>query len=82
MYSLMFQMKRSSMTKKKLTLKFVKEHRTEIDACINKFCPGIFGRLNDNVRYDWIRSVLPEAKCYDNIECNQICKELNSIKGN
>jgi len=59
------------------TMKFIKEHRTEIDACINKYCLNTFGRLNDEVRWNWIVKILPEKKCYEGIECNQICKRKN-----
>lgn len=57
-----------------MTKKFIKDHRKEIDACINKHCPGIFGRLNDNVRWDWIVKAQPFNKCYEGIACNKICK--------
>lgn len=58
-----------------MTRKFVKEHRQEIDACINKHCPGIFGRLNDVVRWDWLRTVKPLGACHEGIMCNKICQK-------
>lgn len=57
-----------------VSMKFIKEHRKEIDACLNKHCPKIFGRLNDDVRWLWITKVLPEKKCHEGINCNHVCK--------
>jgi hypothetical protein len=63
----------------KLTRRFVKEHRTEIDACINKFCPGVLGRLNDNTRWDWVRKLVPEKGCNKGIACNEVCESLKGV---
>ncbi len=65
-----------------LTMKFVKEHRANIDACINKYCPGVFGRLNDETRWHWIAKALPEKRCHhEGIKCNQICKQRRQTNG-
>ena len=63
---------------KHLTMKYVKEHRKEIDACINKHCPYTFGRLNDETRWHWIARTESEKGCHIGIECNQICKEVQN----
>lgn len=60
--------------KRPLTVAYVKRHRKEIDACINKHSPGVFGRINDDVRYNWLRIIKPVGKCHEGIECNKICK--------
>lgn len=66
-------LKKAEQVQPRLTLRFIKQHRNEIDSCINKHCPGVFGKLNDNVRWNWFRTIVPEKYCHENIPCNKIC---------
>ena len=47
--------------------KFIKEHRVEIDFCIETHCSSLIGSrgLNDSVRRNWIRISTPDGckKC-------------------